>query len=54
MSAQNAEQTNSYMHQLLAAMTRAGGSDLFISSDFPASMKVNGHMQPLTTHKLSA
>jgi twitching motility protein PilU len=34
-------------------MTRTGGSDLFISRDFPPSMKIQGKMQPLATQKLS-
>jgi twitching motility protein PilU len=38
---------------LLTAMSSAGGSDLFISKDFPASMKHSGTMQPLTNQKLS-
>ena len=41
------------MNKLLAAMTAASGSDLFIASDFPPSIKVHGHMQPLTTQKFS-
>jgi twitching motility protein PilU len=41
------------MSKLLTAMTRAGGSDLFISKDFPPSMKAQGKMQPLTQQKLS-
>jgi twitching motility protein PilU len=48
------EQAKSYMVKLLAAMTRAGGSDLFVSKDFPPSMKIQGKMQPLATQKLSA
>jgi twitching motility protein PilU len=48
------EQAKNYTIKLLSAMTRAGGSDLFISSDFPPSMKSNGIMQPLATQKLSA
>ena len=48
------EQAKSYMIKLLTAMTRTGGSDLFISRDFPPSMKVQGKMQPLATQKLSA
>src|ERR1700678_4162928 len=35
-------------------MTRAGGSDLFVSKDFPPSMKIQGKMQPLATQKLTA
>src|SRR5580693_5191246 len=48
------EQAKSYMLKLLGAMTRAGGSDLFVSKDFPPSMKIQGKMQPLATQKLSA
>ena len=42
------EQARASMHKLLAATRQAGGSDLFISHDFPPSMKANGSMQPLT------
>jgi twitching motility protein PilU len=48
------EQARNYTIKLLTAMTRAGGSDLFISKDFPPSMKLLGSMQPLATQKLSA
>ena len=48
------EQAKNYTIKLLTAMTRAGGSDLFVSSDFPPSMKSHGIMQPLATQKLSA
>src|SRR5277367_49944 len=48
------EQSQGYMIKLLTAMTRAGGSDLFISKDFPPSMKSQGTMQPLATQKLTA
>jgi twitching motility protein PilU len=48
------EQAKGYMIKLLTAMTRAGGSDLFVSKDFPPSMKAQGTMQPLATQKLTA
>src|SRR5271168_602684 len=48
------EQAKTHMTKLLTAMTRSGGSDLFISKDFPPSMKSQGKMQPLATQKLSA
>jgi twitching motility protein PilU len=48
------EQAKGYMIKLLTAMTRAGGSDLFISKDFAPSMKSQGAMQPLATQKLTA
>src|SRR6202522_2441369 len=47
------EQAKSYMIKLLTAMSRAGGSDLFISNEFPPSMKVHGTMRPMTSQKLS-
>jgi twitching motility protein PilU len=54
MSTLPEDQAKAYMVKLLTAMTRAGGSDLFISSDFPPSMKSHGTMQPLASQKLSA
>jgi len=47
------DQARGYMHKLLAAMSQAGGSDLFIANDFPPSMKANGAMQPLSNQKLT-
>ena len=54
MSALTEDQARAYMHKLLAAMVRAGGSDLFIATDFPPSIKTHGSMQPLTAQKLNA
>jgi len=54
MSTLPEDQAKAYMVKLLTAMTRAGGSDLFISNDFPPSMKSHGNMQPLASQKLSA
>jgi twitching motility protein PilU len=54
MSALTEDQARTYMHKLLAAMSAAGGSDLFIANDFPPSMKVDGGMKPMTTQKLTA
>jgi twitching motility protein PilU len=48
------DQARAYIHKLLAAMSQAGGSDLFIAADFPPSMKSQGAMKPLTTQKLTA
>jgi twitching motility protein PilU len=47
------EQAKSYITKLLTAMSQAGGSDLFISKDFPPAIKLQGNMQPLTNQKLS-
>ncbi len=53
MTAPTEEQARGFMHKLLAAMSKAGGSDLFIAHDFPPSMKANGHMTPLSPQKLT-
>jgi twitching motility protein PilU len=47
------EQARSYIVKLLTAMSQAGGSDLFVSKDFPPSMKLQGVMKPLTNQKLT-
>jgi twitching motility protein PilU len=47
------EQARSHIVKLLTAMSQAGGSDLFISKDFPPSMKLQGAMKPLTSQKLT-
>jgi twitching motility protein PilU len=48
------EQARTYMVKLLTAMCRAGGSDLFISADFPPTMKTHGTMQPMAPQKLTS
>ncbi|MEX1081224.1 MAG: PilT/PilU family type 4a pilus ATPase [Halofilum sp. (in: g-proteobacteria)] len=53
MSSLNQDQAHAYMMKLLRAMVAADGSDLFISHDFPPSMKVSGEMKPLTSQKLT-
>src|ERR1700761_2646196 len=47
------EQAKAYITKLLTAMSKAGGSDLFVSKDFPPAMKISGAMQPLTNQKLT-
>jgi twitching motility protein PilU len=47
------EQAKAYINKLLTAMSSAGGSDLFVSKDFPPAMKLQGAMQPLTSQKLT-
>jgi len=42
-----------YLHRLLAAMSAAGGSDLFIAHDYPPSIKAHGQMQPLAKEPLT-
>ena len=53
MSGLTDQQAYEYIIKLLTAMGKAGGSDLFISNDFPPSMKSHGEMQPMTTQKLN-
>jgi twitching motility protein PilU len=47
------DQAKSYIVKLLTAMSQAGGSDLFVSKDFPPSIKLQGAMRPLTNQKLT-
>lgn len=47
-------EARAYMHKLLAVMHQQGGSDLFIASDFPPSMKHQGAMKPLSGQRLGA
>jgi len=54
MASLTEEQAKSHIVKLLTAMSAAGGSDLFISKDFPPSMKLQGAMQPMTSQKLPA
>jgi len=53
MAALTDQQAYEYIIKLLTAMSKAGGSDLFIASDFPPSMKSHGEMQPMTSQKLT-
>jgi twitching motility protein PilU len=53
MAVQTEEQARKNIVKLLTAMHQAGGSDLFLSKDFPPSMKLRGTMKPLTEHKLN-
>ena len=53
MPALTEDQAKAHINKLLTAMNSAGGSDLFISRDFPPAMKLQGTLQPLTSQKLS-
>ena len=53
MASLTEEQAKAYITKLLAAMSKAGGSDLFVSKDFPPAMKIQGILQPLTSQKLT-
>jgi twitching motility protein PilU len=54
MTSLSDEQAKAYITKLLTAMSNAGGSDLFVSADFPPSMKIQGQMKPMTNQRLSA
>ncbi|TFW25274.1 PilT/PilU family type 4a pilus ATPase [Duganella callida] len=47
------EEAQAYLHKLLKVMHHSGGSDLFISADFPPSMKAQGTMKALSQQKLT-
>ncbi|MEW6331439.1 MAG: PilT/PilU family type 4a pilus ATPase [Pseudomonadota bacterium] len=47
------EQATSYLNSLLKAMLAKKASDLFISNDFPPSMKIDGKMTPVTQQRLN-
>jgi twitching motility protein PilU len=47
-------QAKAHITKLLTAMSKSGGSDLFVSKDFPPSMKLQGTMRPLTSQRLTA
>jgi twitching motility protein PilU len=49
----NHEQAVAYLNNLLKAMISKDASDLFISVDFPPSMKIHGKMTPVTQQKLT-
>jgi len=53
MTAMTQEQAKAYIYKLLTAMSRAGGSDLFISHEFPPSMKTHDTMRPISPQKLT-
>jgi len=52
-SALGPDEARNYMHKLLKAMHQMGGSDLFISADFPPSIKSHGGMKPLSQQRLA-
>jgi len=52
-SALGPEEARNYMHKLLKGMHQMGGSDLFISADFPPSMKSHGGMKPMSQQRLT-
>ena len=53
MSSLTEAQAKAYITKLLTAMSKAGGSDLFVSKDFPPAMKLQGILQPMTNQRLT-
>jgi twitching motility protein PilU len=49
----NSDSSLSFVHALLKAMLEAKASDLFISADFPAAMKIDGKMTKVNETKLT-
>ncbi len=50
----NPEQASSYLSNLLKTMLARKASDLFVSNDFPPSVKIDGKMTPITQQRLGA
>jgi len=48
----NPEQATSYLNSLLKTMLVRKASDLFVSNDFPPSVKIDGKMTPITQQRL--
>ncbi|HEX5664798.1 MAG TPA: PilT/PilU family type 4a pilus ATPase [Xanthomonadaceae bacterium] len=53
MTVPDLDDARATMHDLLARMAAAGGSDLFIAHDFPPSMKAHGAMTPMADAPLN-
>jgi twitching motility protein PilU len=48
------EQATKFMHDLLRLMLGKGGSDMFITADFPPAFKIDGKMTPVSNQPLTA
>ena len=48
------EQATKFMHDLLKLMRSKGASDLFITTDFPPAIKIDGKMTPVSNQSLSS
>ena len=47
------EQATKFMHDLLKLMRAKGASDLFITTDFPPAIKIDGKMTPVSNQSLT-
>jgi len=48
------DQATKFMHDLLRLMLSKGGSDMFITADFPPAFKLDGKMTPVSNQPLTA
>lgn len=48
------DQATKFMFDLLGLMVSKGGSDLFISTDFPPAIKIDGSLTPISNQSLTA
>ena len=48
------EQATKFMHDLLKLMRSKGASDLFITTDFPPAIKIDGKLTPVSNQSLSS
>ncbi|RJX33427.1 MAG: PilT/PilU family type 4a pilus ATPase [Oxalobacter sp.] len=48
------DQATKFMFDLLGLMVGKGGSDLFISTDFPPAIKIDGKLTPISNQSLTA
>ncbi len=48
------DQATKFMHDLLRMMVSKGGSDLFITADFPPANKIDGKLMPIMNQPLTA
>ncbi|MDR2062228.1 MAG: PilT/PilU family type 4a pilus ATPase, partial [Acinetobacter sp.] len=53
-SAELLEEAKTFMFHMLTKVVEYGGSDLFITADFPPSIKLQGLMRPLGQQELTA
>ena len=47
------EEARKFMHHMLTKVVEYGGSDLFITADFPPSIKHQGLMKPFGQQELT-
>jgi twitching motility protein PilU len=47
------EQASKFLHDLLRLMMSKGGSDLFLTAEFPPAFKIDGKLQPVSSVPLS-